>query len=163
MEINKYIQSGILESYVLGSTTATETGALLQLKAVYPEIDAAIKNLESNLELIAEHMAMVPPPGAWNKIEKELHEIVKRQDFEGMTISGLPEKTGRHYKRVDEDQFIEVQGPSSHMRVHKIWRWIIIAIFILGKIFLGFAIYFYLENRQLNEKMEKQRQELKKN
>lgn len=162
MEINKYIQSGILESYVLGSTTSSETGALLQLKTVYPEIDIAIKSLEANLALIAEHMAIVPPPGAWNKIEKELYEIAKRQELEGLTISGLPEKAERHHKRAEEGQFIEVQGPSSHMRVHKIWRWIIIAIFILGKIFLAFAIYFYLENQQMKEKIEKQQQELKK-
>lgn len=58
-------------------------------------------------------------------------------------------------------EFIEVQGLSSHMRVHKLWRWVLAAIFILGKIFLGFAIYYYLESKQAHEQIQELKMELK--
>jgi len=46
--------------------------------------------------------------------------------------------------------------------VHKIWRWLFIGGFILGKIFLGFVIYFYLENRQLKQEISKLKTQLEK-
>jgi len=58
-------------------------------------------------------------------------------------------------------EYIDVDSKSSHMRVHKMWRWIIIAIFILGKVFLAFAIFFYLENRQIKEEISDLKSELK--
>jgi predicted MFS family arabinose efflux permease len=47
------------------------------------------------------------------------------------------------------------------MRIHKIWRWVFAAVFVLGKIFLGFAIYFYLENRQAQLQLKELKTELR--
>jgi predicted MFS family arabinose efflux permease len=47
------------------------------------------------------------------------------------------------------------------MRVHKVWRWVFAAVFILGKIFLAAAIYFYLENRQAQENIKELKQQLR--
>lgn len=160
MEIKEYIESGALEAYVLGSASEEEINELLMLKNKHPQIKDALQELEEDLERIAQHMAIAPPPGTWIKIENELHELKKRPDFENLKITAIPKKNG-HHKKEQTGDFVEVQGPSSHMRVHKIWRWILGAIFVLGKIFLGFAIYYYLESRQAQEEIQELKKELK--
>lgn len=160
MKINEYIESGILEAYVLGSASEAETRELLYLKAKHPQIQDALQHLETDIERIAEQMAIIPPPGTWLKIETQLNELAENPDFESMPIRRPPNRKGGEHRK--SGQFIEVDASSSHMRLHKIWRWLFIGVFILGKIFLGFAIYFYLENRQLKQEILKLKTQLEK-
>jgi hypothetical protein len=160
VKINEYIESGILEAYVLGSASEAETRELLYLKAKHPQIQDALLHLEIDMERIAEQMAIIPPPGTWLKIETELNELAERPDFESVPIRRPPNRKGGEHRK--SGQFIEIDASSSHMRVHKIWRWLFIGVFILGKIFLGFAIYFYLENRQLKQEVSKLKTQLEK-
>lgn len=160
MEIKEYIESGILEAYVLGSASEKEVNELLMLKDRHPQIQAALTQLEEDLERIAQHGAITPPPETWSKIETELNEITRRRNFTGLKITKAPSING-HAKNGNTGEFVEVQGPSSHMRVHKLWRWVLAAIFVLGKIFLGFAIYYYLESRQVKQEIQELKQELK--
>lgn len=159
MKINEYIESGILEAYVLGSASEAEAKELLYLKAKHPEIQEALKHLEIDMEHIAQQMAIIPPPDTWGKIESGINELMKTPDFEALTIKA-PGKGGRGKSR-KSGQFIDIDARSSHMRIHKIWRWVLLGIFILGKIFLGFAIFFYLENRQIKEEIRELRKEIR--
>lgn len=160
VKINEYIESGILEAYVLGSASESETRELLQLKAQYPQIQEALFDLELDLERIAQQMAVAPPPQTWSKIETEINELAKIPRDGTLTVKLPPGKNNKAKGR-RSGQFIEVESASSHMRVHKIWRWVLIFIFILGKIFLGFALYFYLENRQMRAELEELKQEIR--
>lgn len=159
VEIKEYIESGILEAYVLGSATEAEAKELLRLKVKYPEIGDALFKLEVDLESIAQQMAITPPPSVWQKIEDNMNELSKVPLPEPLRIHSKRE----HVKKesVKTGQFIEVEGQSSHMRIHKAWRWVFAAVFVLGKIFLGFAIYYFLENRQMKQEMTEMRQEIK--
>lgn len=159
VKINEYIESGVLESYVLGSASAAEAEELLSLKAKHPEISDALRELEIDLERIAQHMAITPPPGTWGKIEDSVKELIRARETEAYVVAVPPEKDKHKGRR--GGQFIEVEAESNQMRVHKVWRWILAAIFILGKIFLGFAIYFYLSSRENEAKIEKLQIELK--
>lgn len=159
MEIKQYIESGALEAYVLGSATAKEIDELLSLKARYPQVKDALEDLESDMEHIAKAMAIPPPPHIWMKIETEIHELKRNSGFSGLKITAPDKHT--HTSKENSGEFVEVHGPSSHMRVHKIWRWILAAIFVLGKVFLGFAIYYYLESKQAHEQIEELKMELK--
>ncbi|SMC79466.1 hypothetical protein [Pedobacter africanus] len=162
MDINAYLKSGVLEAYISGTATAAETEELLLLKSKHPQIDYALYRLEIDLENLAQYMSIAPPPVVWVKIDAELRELIKT------TESPVPLKI--HSKRIGEEpagpfrggQFIEVQGASSHMRIHKIWRWVLFVIFILGKIFLGFAIYFYFESREAKKELEKLQKAIEK-
>lgn len=160
MKINEYIESGILEAYVLGSTSEAETKELLFLKAKHPQIQEALQLLEIDMERMAQQMSIPPPPDLWLKIEGHLNELAELPDFDAIPISRPPNRKGGNHRK--SGQFIEVDASSSHMRVHKIWRWLFIGVFILGKIFLGFAIYFYLENRQLKQEVIKLKTQLEK-
>lgn len=159
MKINDYIESGILEAYVLGAASEKESRELQQLKVQHPEIQQALDELEQDLERIAQHMAVAPPPGLLQKIEDNISELMQKPVLE--RLPDLPKDknhTGSNGR--DGGQYIEVQGSDSHMRIHKVWRWIFGAVFILGKIFLAFAIYFYLENRSLEKQVQRLEQEL---
>lgn len=160
MKINEYIESGILEAYVLGSASEAEAKELLYLKAQHPQIQDALEHLEIDMERIAQLMAINPPPGVWSKIEDGINELVKTPRAEALTVKMPPKGSGKGRKNQD---FIEVDGSSSHMRVHKIWRWVLLGIFLLGKVFLCFAIYFFLQSRQQQEQIRELKSEIRKN
>lgn len=160
VKINDYIESGILESYVLGSASEAEAEELLYLKKKHPQIREALQELEIDLERIAQHMAITPPPGAWIKIEAGINELIRSPESEAQVVKMPPNQSGGSKGR-KKGHFIEVESASSHMRIHKIWRWVLGGIFILGKIFLAFAIYFYLSSRQKDEQIKELKMELK--
>ncbi|MCC8423461.1 hypothetical protein [Mucilaginibacter sp. UR6-11] len=156
MEIKKYIESGVLESYVLGSASEAETRELLQLKKQFPEIQDALFELETDLERIARDMAIVPPPGLLTKIEDNIKALANRPD----TLPQTKEHTGGGKQADKDNHFIEVESASSHMRIHKAWRWVFAAVFVLSKIFLIASIYYYLENRHAQAQIEQLKTEL---
>lgn len=160
MKINEYIESGILEAYVLGAASETEISELLDLKARHPQIGDALYELETDLERIAQHMAITPPPEIWTRIEDNINELATRPHVGRLRIDTSPPKEGQRGKQ-KSSQFIEVESQSNHMRIHKVWRWVFAAVFILGKIFLAFAIYFYLSNRQAEEQIIELKTELR--
>ena len=61
MNVQDYIQSGIIESYVLGMANEQEATELLQLSQQYPEIKQAIDNFEASLEANAFKNAVAVP------------------------------------------------------------------------------------------------------
>lgn len=161
VKINEYIESGVLETYVLGAASKAETEELLYMKAKYPEIRQALEHLEIDLERIAQHMAITPPPTAWGKIESGINELVRMREGEILTIEEPVRRSGNQSRSRRSGQFIEVEAESGHMRIRKVWRWVFGAVFLLGKIFLAFAIYFYLQNRQQADQIKELKTELK--
>jgi hypothetical protein len=155
-----FIESGILEAYVIGSATPEEEHEVLYMIRRYPEVNSALKALEADIEELARHMAITPPPGAWDKIEQQINELMVRPQI-------LPFKNGFHQQKTNSsdfdkrDQYIQVEAESNFMRVHKTWKWVFAAVFVLGKIFLICAIYFYLENRQAQQQILELKTELK--
>ncbi|MET1054045.1 MAG: hypothetical protein ABWY16_01960 [Pedobacter sp.] len=162
VKINEYIESGVLEAYVLGSASEAETRELLYLKAKHPQVSEALRALETDLEHIAQKMAITPPPGTWTKIEANINEIIKARESDALTIDmpyrDQPRESSRSRK---SSQFVEVEAESGHMRIRKIWRWIFAGVFLLGKIFLACAIYFYIENRHNEKEIEILKTELR--
>ena len=156
--IQEYIDSGILETYVMGIASEEEVKELLRMKAKYPEVNEALHMLELDMERVASYMAITPPPNTWNKINDEINGLTQRPEF-------APEKythkvNGNGHQTADNG-YIEVEGASSHMRIHKNWRWVFAGVFVLGKIFLCFAIYFYLENRQAQQQIMELKTEMR--
>jgi hypothetical protein len=162
VKINEYIESGVLEAYVLGSASEAEARELLYLKAKHPQISEALRELETDLEHIAQKMAISPPPGTWTKIEANINEIIKARESDALTIDmpyrDQPRESSKSRKA---SQFVEIEAESGHMRIRKIWRWIFAAVFLLGKIFLATAIYFYIENRHNEKEIEILKTELR--
>jgi hypothetical protein len=160
--IEQYINSGILEAYVTGSATEQEVKELLYMKANHPEVNVALQQLEKDMELIAREMAITPPARTWNKISDTIDEIILRQTSDPHQFTEPEDPNYKNFTKPDNGpQYIEVEAESNHLKVHKAWKWVFATVFILGKIFLGCAIYFYLENRQAQQQLKELKTELR--
>lgn len=160
-QIQQYINSGVLEAYVTGSATAAEEREVLRLKQTYPEVREALYQLEVDMEMLAATMAIAPPPTTWDKIEAEINDLILREATSPKSFVEHEEHTYAPPRRDNAPQYIDVEAESSHMRIHKNWKWVFAAVFILGKLFLATAIYFYLENRQAQEQIQQLKTEIK--
>ncbi|MEN9298872.1 MAG: hypothetical protein RLZZ429_1185 [Bacteroidota bacterium] len=81
MDIKAYIESGIIESYVLGMADDQERAELEQLSRQYPEIKAAIEAFEVSLEQNAMANAMQPAARVKANILTEIsHEFIDTAD-----------------------------------------------------------------------------------
>lgn len=157
-DISEYLQSGALEAYVLGIATEEEEAQLMMLKKDHPEIDGALADLEADMERLAQHMAVPPPPHVFSRISDEIDGLVKAPKPLELV---QPWRNKQRTENVPPNPFIDVVVDATHMRVHKAWRWVLAGIFILGKIFLGCAIYYYLENRQARTQIDELKTELR--
>jgi len=157
-DIAQYVNSGILEAYITGAVSPDEEREILILKQKYPEVRQALYQLEVDMEAMAALMAITPPPGTWDKIAAEIDGIIAREQTASTRFIGKEKKKGRP---ANEQQFIEVEARNSYMRIHKAWKWFFATVFVLGKIFLATAIYFYLENRQAQEQIQELKTEIK--
>lgn len=161
--IQQYINSGILEAYVTGSASEQEVKELLYMKASYPEVNIALQELEKDMELIAQQMAITPPERTWNRVSDTIDELILRQTSDPDQFTGRHDSNHKDFTKPDTgSQYIEVEAESNHMKVHKAWKWVFAAVFVLGKIFLAFAIYFYLENRQAQQQLKETKTELQR-
>jgi len=161
LKTQQYIDSGILETFVLGAASEEEVKELLYMKAKYPEISEALQQLEIDMEKLARDLAVEPPSGTWYKIAQEINAVIPHQDASPQVFNRRDSRKRPDTENGKDNQYIEVEGESSHMRLHKAWRWIFAAVFVLGKIFLAFAIYFYLENKHTQQQIQEMRTEIR--
>ena len=68
MNIQEYIESGILESYVLGATTQAESIEVERLAEEYPAIQLELMALQGTLENYALQYAQEPPATLKNSV-----------------------------------------------------------------------------------------------
>ncbi|HLZ89387.1 MAG TPA: hypothetical protein VKQ52_19165 [Puia sp.] len=147
MNIELYMQSGIIESYALGLATPEEAGEFEQLLPHYPELKDALSDFEYHLELFSIDHEIPPPPDVREKIEARLR---------GVPV--LPHAGGGQYRQQHgqlRSEYVQAKETSQHIRVHKVWRPLFIAVFILSKIFLVLAIYFFLEYRHARSQVQR--------
>jgi hypothetical protein len=161
LRTQEYIESGILETFVLGVATEQEVKELLYMKAKYPEVNEALQQLENDMEKLVRDLAVEPPSGTWYKIAQEINAVIPHQEATPQVFNRRDNYKQPEKETSKADQYIVVEGESSHMRLHKSWRWVFAAVFILGKIFLAFAIYFYLENKHTQEQIQELKTEIR--
>src|ERR1700749_835563 len=112
------MQSGIVESYALGLATPDEVDEFEQLLPHYPELKDALLDFEYHLELFSIDNEIPPPP-----------EVRKRGEDRLRELPAVP--TGaRRRSRHEGTDYVSVKETSNHIRVHKIWRTLFIAVFV---------------------------------
>lgn len=144
VNIELYIQSGIVESYVLGLASPGEVAEFEQLLPHFPELKEALSDFEYQLELFAIDHEVAPPPGSRERIEARLRE---------MPAVRRPIREEKQYRRNASGDYIRVEASSELIKVHKYWRTAFIAIFILSKILLVLAIYYFVEYRHAQKQI----------
>jgi anti-sigma-K factor RskA len=69
----EYIESGILEAYVLGALSAEECAQVRAAMAQYPEVAAEVASIEEAMGNLAQETAEVPPAFMQDKIWDVIH------------------------------------------------------------------------------------------
>lgn len=154
MNIELYIQSGIVESYALGLATPLEVAEFEQLLPLFPELREVLSDFEYHLELFAIDNEEPPPPGTRENIEARLREMP--------AVPRIQPNNGRQYRRRHSTEYIPVETSSPYITVHKAWRTWFIVFCILSKITLGFSIYYFLEYRHAQKQIQQLEEQLGK-
>jgi anti-sigma-K factor RskA len=143
LNIQEYIKSGIIESYILGLLEDEEAKELEGLLSTSPELQIAMQEFEQELEATLRQNEYHPPVKVWSAIQ---HRIQLESLF-GNTGTATDSK---------KNDYIPIEAQfNSHIRVHKYWKHIFIVVFILSKVFLAFAIYYYIEYKNAIEAMQR--------
>lgn len=81
MDIKAYIESGIIESYVMRLTSPEETADVVSMMSAYPEIAKAVNDFEISLEQHLTANAVVPSPDVkqaiWNELNPDFLPVAK--------------------------------------------------------------------------------------
>jgi hypothetical protein len=153
VNIELYMQSGIVEAYALGLATVDEKEEFEQLWPYYPELKVALSDFEYQLELFAIDNEEPPPPGLRERIEARIRETPAVRRGNGGNGGGDGHRQGA-------SNYLHVEISSDHIRVHKIWRVLFIVVFVLAKIFLALAIYYFIENRLARQEIRQTQQQV---
>jgi len=130
VDIKAYIQSGIIESYVLGLTSAEESAEVESLQLQFPEVWEAISEFSQLLENKAFENAITPP----ENVKAKIMAAIKDEKSQAPVIT-LASDTHKHVSA----------------NVFNLWRMVAAASVILFMV--SAALNFYLYNRysQKNE------------
>ncbi|GEO11944.1 anti-sigma factor [Segetibacter aerophilus] len=135
MDIQAYIQSGIIESYVLGLTSSDETAEVERRRKEYIEVENAIIEFSQSLEESAFEHAIAPPPELKSKVLSAIKDLQKERTLVTPTEPN------------ERAQVVQLQGGSN-------WRLIAAASVILFVVSAG--LNFYLYNKYSNKEEDYQ-------
>jgi anti-sigma-K factor RskA len=132
MDIQDYIASGIIESYVMGMATPREREEFERLCRHYPELEVARKQFEDSLETKAQADAETPPAF----VKEKIFDAIRREQSENpLSISPADETT------------IPKRRRSTSI------YWTVAACVILLAGCIGMIWFFYEKNQQLKSEM----------
>jgi anti-sigma-K factor RskA len=87
VNVQEYIESGIIESYVMGLASEPERAEFERLCTLHPELLAARKKFEERLEGYASENAVIPPPEVKVKVLEAIGKPASRAE-----TSSIPPK-----------------------------------------------------------------------
>lgn len=73
-DIYSFLESGLLEKYVLGDTTVSESEKVESYISEYPEVQSKYDKLQENLEILSQLHAVEPPKGTLQNILTQLDD-----------------------------------------------------------------------------------------
>lgn len=148
MDVERYISSGILESYVFGMLPETEQNEVETVVLQYPDVKAAVNSLQLDKERFVQLYAVPPPTG----IKERLTEIIRQENTqEGNSL--LPEELRaslssptngkKNGKQVAHKETPVKQLPAAKPSSDRIWKYATAAIVILllGSVIMNFFFF----------------------
>lgn len=138
MDIKAYIDSGILEDYVLGHTSSQEQREVRCLSAIYPEIEAEIVAIEHRLMQVSTNTEMPRPSIDMAQFMKTIKETPQLPAEEA--------PVGNNSKNMREVSLSE--------RLQPVWRYAAMLALVTGLALLFFALNQNKNNVRLAQKSE---------
>lgn len=139
MNTQEYIQSGIIESYVLGMASPAEAAELEQLCLQYPEIKQALTDFEMALEANALAKSVTPPARVKQQIFAALQSEFVASTIDQAEISKTPVTPS------NETPVVQMNQPN---------RFLSAASIILLVISGGMNIYFYSKFKETTQQYQ---------
>lgn len=94
MKTKEYIESGILEAYVLGALTPEEHELVAANIAMYPELQTELDVIETTMQQFATSLAMDPPAAVqekiWNALQATSSNAGNTEDEKPRTSRTIP-------------------------------------------------------------------------
>ncbi|WP_343689459.1 hypothetical protein [Chitinophaga sp.] len=151
MELDHYIQSGIIESYVLGLATNVEVEELQYMRKLYPELNSEIAAVERRMERTALAEAVLPP----EELKERIFQRINWREDDYYDTGDYRRSSNTREKASYNTTYINIQPKDNqYITVHKWWKLFFIAVFIISKVCLASAIYFYLKYEMQEKKLE---------
>lgn len=116
-----FMESGLLDSYILGTTTPNENLEVESYIAEFPEVEAEFERLQNNLEILAKAHTVKAPKFILDEVIKEIA------------------------KNTEDQPVIQLSSAPTHSRT----PWYSIAASIAALIFAGMSLLLYKQNISL--------------
>lgn len=148
MKNYQYLTDGLLETYVLGVMPKDQRQQAEHLIATDPDLALQLEELELGMEQYLLQHAVPPPPGVKAALQQRLvGNDLKKWEEQYTQEPPAPEP--------NRSAYVDVEVSDTHIRVHKNWRAAFIAVFVLSKIFLAFAMYQYFKANSLEQEVQR--------
>lgn len=138
MDLEDYIESGIIESYLLGLATRDEVVMFERMRNIYPQLNGEIATMEYKLQRLGEEGGIAPPAQVWNRITERI------QWEEPSTKTGPKQKQGHTYI---------IQSQNRTMTISIWWRCAFIALCVIVMALMASTFYFYQKYSQLEQRL----------
>jgi anti-sigma-K factor RskA len=136
VDVQRYISSGIIESYVVGLVSEREAREVENAIAEYPEIKAAVEACRQDMELYVELSAVKPPKAIRNRI---LDAIENETQPEGELL--LPEEL-RRPDTAEEENGKPFKMPELNINSAQTWLYVAALAFLLLIVSVAFNFYY---------------------
>jgi hypothetical protein len=153
LDNQNFIESGLLESYLLGLTTEEEKKYVDQALQTDHQAADYIYELEENIQKYFDQNSIPPPP--------QLREVILFRT----TKTDIQKKKHVFRETSNEDtskksEYLDIEVNDTYIKVHKYWRPAFIAVFALSKIFLIAGLYYYFKTTSLEQEILKLKTEI---
>jgi anti-sigma-K factor RskA len=131
VDVNAYIESGAIESYVLGLATPDEARETELLAATYPEIAQALDAFAYSIEKTAQQQTIAPAPEVKDRLFEQLETEFAAPELSSTTIA-------------------PIQSQAKLVRMPSYLRWLSAASVILLLGSAAFNYYLYQKVKRIN-------------
>lgn len=137
LDLQDYIDSGIIESYLLGLASGEESALFERMRYIYPELETEISMAEYRLQKVIEEDSVTPPAIVWNKVAARISW----------------DRPSRGSGQESDNPTYVLQPRNYTMTVSIWWRCAIIAMGMIIIALIATTIYFFNRYHQLEERM----------
>lgn len=151
MNIHEYIESGIIERYLLGLTSAQEDAELFALRRVYPILDVEFAAAEIRIENKLLEEGEMPPLALRNIILNRF----KTDDANNNGPDGNSGRYQRYHTPPPKDTYILEPFWKRRMTVSIWWRCVLIAMVIIIMALAASTWHFYRQSTRFEDALIK--------
>jgi hypothetical protein len=141
LKTQEFKESGILEAHLLGLTNREEQKQVREMVESDRALEEYVAELEAGINSYFSKESVDPPEAVREVVKlRSVRDKKEQQDFS---------------TKQNERQYLDVEVNDTHIKVHKNWRPLFIAVFILSKIFLIAGLYYYFKSASQEEELQK--------